>query len=157
MTHSSQISEETQVSSAKTPRQIWERAIRHQVTRDIDGWANSFAVDGAMELPFTPEGLPRRLAGRAVIRDTLGPFWERATKMDRKIIGHEHVVVHETHDPEVAVIEFDALGEAAGKPFRVSYVHVVHAREGRIVLLRDYFDTAVLNARIKADAAPGAT
>jgi ketosteroid isomerase-like protein len=132
---------------------VWEHAVSHQGTRDIDGWVNSFAPDGVMEWPFTPEGVPRRAEGREAIRGAVGPVWERAKKTGRNILGHDSIVVHETQDAEVIFVEFDVYGEAAGKPFRQSLLYMLRARAGRIVLLRDYVDTARLNALVRATGA----
>src|SRR4051812_3003626 len=111
---------DAEISDRRTPREVWEHAVSHQRTRDIDGWVNSFATDGVMEFPFPPEGVPRRAEGREGIRAALGPVWERAKTTNRKILGHDHIVVHETQDPEVIFVDFDVYGEAAGKPFRQS-------------------------------------
>ncbi|HWL88375.1 MAG TPA: nuclear transport factor 2 family protein [Polyangiaceae bacterium] len=157
MSDSNQVPRAAEISTVKTPREVWEHAVSHQRTRDIDGWVDSFAVDGVIEWPFTPLGFPRRAEGREAIRASVGPIWERAKEMNRKIMGHDRVVVHETSDPEVVVVEFDVVGEIAGKPFRQSLVYVVRARAGRIVLLRDYLDSAALNELLQTRPAAART
>ena len=144
---------DAEISTQKTPREVWEHAVSHQRTRDIDGWVNTFAADGVMEWPFTPEGVPRRAEGREGIRATVGPVWERAKKNSRNIFGHDHIVVHETRDSEVIFVEFDLYGEAAGKPFRQSLLYMLRVRAGHIALLRDYVDTAALNALFRTASA----
>ena len=146
----------TEVVAAKVPgerpppraenlRAVWEHLISHQATRDIDGWVNCFALDGVMEFPFRLKGVPARLEGRQAIRAGLGPTWERAKKSNRRILGHENVVFHQTTDPEVAIIEFDIVGENARGPFRQAVVYLLRARAGSVLLLRDFLDTAALN------------
>ena len=153
MSDSAIVSKGTEISAGNTPREIWEHAVSHQCTRDVDGWANSFAVDAVLEWPFRPEGFPARVEGREAIRAMVGPVWERAKKVGRKILGHDRVTVHETTDPEVAVFEFDVYGESAGKPFRQSLLYVLRVRDGQIVLLRDYVDSAGLNGLLREAAA----
>ena len=130
---------------AEKLREIWEHLVSHQVTRDLDGWVDSFAADGVMEFPFRLKGVPPRLEGQHAIRATLGPVWERAKKTNRRITGHERVVFHETTDPEVAIVEFDIVGETARGPFRQAVVYLLRARGGRVLLLREFVDTAALN------------
>ncbi len=127
-------------------REVWEHLVSHQVTRDIDGWLDCFAVDGVMEWPFPLKGVPPRLEGRDAIRATVGPVWERARQANRRITGHERVVFHQTTDPEVAIVEFDMLGESVRGPFRQPMVYLLRVRDGRVVLLRELVDTAALSA-----------
>jgi len=130
---------------AEKLREVWEHLVSHQVTRDIDGWVGSFAVDGVMEWPFRLKDVPPRLEGRQAIRAALEPVWERAKKSKRRISGHERVVFHETTDPEVAIVEFDMVGESARGPFRQAMVYLLRARNGRVLLLREFVDTAALS------------
>src|SRR6478736_2253154 len=91
--------------TAATLREVWEHLVSHQVTRDIDGWVSSFAADGVMEWPFPIKGVPPRLEGPEAIRAALAPVWQRARQVNRRIVGHDHVVFHETTDPEVLIVE----------------------------------------------------
>jgi ketosteroid isomerase-like protein len=125
--------------------EIWEHLVSHQVTRDIDGWLDCFAVDGVMEWPFALKGVPPRLEGRQAIRAALEPVWERAKKSNRRISGHERVTFHQTTDPEIAIVEFDIIGESARGPFRQSVVYLLQVRSGRVRLLREFVDTVALN------------
>jgi ketosteroid isomerase-like protein len=40
--------------------------------------------------------------------------------------------------------------DGAGSAYRLSYVHVVRVRDGRIALLRDYIDARAIAERIAA-------
>lgn len=137
---------------AETLRDVWEHLVSHQVTRDIDGWIDCFAVDGVMEWPFRLKDVPARLAGREAIRAAVGPVWERAQKANRRITGHEHVVFHQTTDPEVAIVEFDMIGETVRGPFRQAMVYLFQVRDGRVVLLREFVDTAALTELFQVGA-----
>jgi hypothetical protein len=136
----------------ETLRDVWEHLVSHQVTRDIDGWIDCFAVDGVMEWPFRLKGVPARLAGREAIRAAVEPVWERARTANRRITGHEHVVFHQTTDPEVAIVEFDMIGETVRGPFRQAMVYLLHVRDGRVVLLREFVDTAALTELFQVGA-----
>ena len=58
------------------------------------------------------------------------------------IQGFPTQVVHQSTNPDVAVVEFDAEGVvvATGKPYRFSYIAVITVRNGEIVSYRDYWN-----------------
>ncbi|WP_051114068.1 nuclear transport factor 2 family protein [Actinopolymorpha alba] len=87
--------------------------------RDLAAFAELFAEDGVHELPFAPPGIPRRLQGRDNIRAHLAAASETPLKHQR----FEDVAIHETADPEVIIVEYDAVGEVitSGRPYRLSY------------------------------------
>jgi len=70
---------------AEKLREVWAHLVSHQLTRDLDGWVDSFAVDGVMEWPFRLKGVPPRLVGQQAIRAALGPVWERAKQSNRRV------------------------------------------------------------------------
>ena len=51
--------------------------------------------------------------------------------------GHERVAFHETTDPEVAIVEFDIVGETVRGTIRQAVVYLPRARSGDALLLRD--------------------
>jgi uncharacterized protein len=139
-------------ASPKTPREIWEQIAAHQQTRDIDAYLACFADDAVLEWPFTPPGFPRRLEGREAIRSHVGPVWERAKQTNRQITGHEHLQIHETAGRDVVIIEFDLVGKSAAGPWRQPMMYLLKVRDGRIVLLKEYVDTAGLSRLFQATA-----
>ena len=136
----------------ETLREVWEHLVSHQPARDLDGWLGCFAEDGVMEWPFKLKGVPQRLEGKAEMRAALEPVWQRAKQTNRRITGHERVVFHQTLDPEVAIVEFDLVGDSAQGAFRQSVVYLLRARDGRVVLLREFMDTAALNELFRVGA-----
>jgi len=135
---------------SQSTRQVWERLVSHQVTRDIGAWLDCFTADAVMEWPFRLNGVPARLEGREAIRAAVEPVWEGAKKANRRITGHERVVFHQTTDPEVAIVEFDIVGETPRGPFRQPVVYVLRIRGSRVLLLRELVDTAALNELFRA-------
>src|SRR5262245_37924737 len=92
-----------------TPRQVLERA--HALVRAYDlGYADCCAEDGVLVLPFAPPPFPKRVEGREAIRRLLAPQYEAARAAGRHILDYRDVGLHETLDPEVIVIEFEAVG-----------------------------------------------
>lgn len=113
------------------------RALQLLLDKDMAGFAGLWAEDGVMEFPFAPTGYPARLEGRAAIEDYLRDY----PKM-LDIQGFPVQVVHQSTNPDVAVVEFDAEGVvvATGKPYRFSYIAVITVRDGEIVSYRDYWN-----------------
>lgn len=144
--------------STATPRAVWERAQACIHVRDVDGYAGLFAPDGVQSLPFAIPGMPTEIRGPDEIRARIGPALRDAVAAGRRNIGNDNVVVHETADPEVIVVEFDLLGEdGRGGAYRLPYIHVLRVRDGRIVSLRDYIDTLAMTRVIGAATTSGPT
>ena len=118
-----------------SPRQVVERIHRLVAEGNVEGQAELFAADGVLEWPFAPDGVPRRLEGREAIRATFAPLGRRMRAAGRRPGAVANVVVHETRDPEVVVVEL-ALG-GGGDP--LPYVQVFRVRDGQILEFRDYF------------------
>ncbi|MDX8032918.1 nuclear transport factor 2 family protein [Lentzea sp. BCCO 10_0856] len=113
------------------------KALQLLLDKDMIGFAGLWAEDGVMEFPFAPPGYPTRLEGRAAIEDYLRDY----PKM-LDIQSFPKQVVHQSVDPDVAVVEFDAEGVVVptGKPYRFSYIAVITVRNGEIISYRDYWN-----------------
>lgn len=107
---------------------LWEQALRYVRERHVDGVTGMFVLDGVVELPFPLPGMPRAAEEREELRRVLAPVW-RAQKDARRRIDRGDAVPT-IPDPELLVLEFELHGvEASGAPYRLSYVHVVTARD----------------------------
>jgi ketosteroid isomerase-like protein len=126
--------------AAPSPRQIVERQLHAIATRDWSAMAALYADDAVVQLPFNRPA-PLRIEGRRQLERRN----ELAVDMPLELTP-EHLVIHETSDPEVVVAEFDYLGRVTttGRTFRVSNILVVRVRDGQIVESRDYHDHAAL-------------
>lgn len=124
---------------AASPRQVFEHVQHLILDGQIEPYADLFAADGTLELPFAAPGIPRRIEGRESIR----AFFRAAAARVQSPLQWEFrsVVVHETADPEVIVTEFDVHGRDpwTGEPSQFSNLQVMAVRHGEIVSLRDYW------------------
>jgi ketosteroid isomerase-like protein len=111
-------------------------------------YAAMLAEDVIGEVPFARPGEQRRFEGRAQFGG-----WARALSGRVRFTDVRDVVVHETADPEVAVVEYTVEGERGdgGVKAAVSLVLVVRVHDGRVVLWREYQDPAAM-AVLAADA-----
>jgi ketosteroid isomerase-like protein len=128
-----------QPASNASPREVFERVLRAILDVQMDVYADLFATDGTLELPFAPPGIPRRIEGREAIRAFIRAGAERLRGAPPQW-QFRSVVVHETIDPEVIVTEFDVQGVAAGGPYQFANLQVMTVRRGEIVSLRDYWN-----------------
>ncbi len=131
---------------ATSSREVVERVLRAGREQDIDTFVASMAPDGYIEWPFRPAGVPGRVRGHEEIRRHLT---ETAGTL---ITVHEHraVVTHETTDPEVVVVEYEAVGAvvATAAPFTQTVIAVFRVRNGQIVSYRDYINPLPLMAAL---------
>jgi ketosteroid isomerase-like protein len=134
-----------------TPKEVFGRARACVLSFDADGYADLFAETGVLEIPFAPsEMMPRRLEGREEIRRAIGLGMGRARDAGRRMLDYHNIVMHQSIDPEVLIVEFEAEGQnAAGEVYRLPYIHVLRVRDGEIVSLRDYFGAASVNLALK--------
>ncbi len=126
------------------PREVFERQMHTIQNLDTDGQADLFAVDGVMEFPLALEGFPHRLEGREEIRRVIGAAVQPLKQAKHRILAYRSLVVHETTDPEVIIVEFTVEGEIGGRSFQAPYIQVFRIRNGEIVSMRDYFSGDVL-------------
>lgn len=113
-----------------------------------DNMLDLFADDVVFEFPFAPEGLPRRLDGRAALAAhlvKLGP-----------LISFDGFSLKSVYVSDAAVtLEFSCSGQGqkTGQPYNQDYVSVVTLSKGLITHYRDYWNPLiVLSALGGADA-----
>lgn len=104
-----------------------------------DNLLGLFAEDVVFEFPYAPDGLPRRLDGRAALAAhfaRLGPL----IRFGPMLLGHVHAA------GDTVIIEFSCtgVGVATGAPYDQVYISVVTLRQGRITHYRDYWNPLVV-------------
>lgn len=119
-----------------TSRVIVEEMLRAGREMDIEAFTGLMAPDGYIEWPYRPPGVPARLQGRAEIRR----FLTEAAKGFIRFDEYRNVGVHETTDPEVVIVEYEAHGAviATRAPFQQTVIAVFRVRNGQILSYRDY-------------------
>jgi ketosteroid isomerase-like protein len=101
-------------------------------------YADDTVVTHPLQLPR-----PTRLEGRDAVR----AHFAQAANLPVTLQAR-NVVIHETVDPEVVVVEYDYLGRVAttGLAFQIGNVLVMRIRDGQIVASRDYANHAAFAA-----------
>jgi ketosteroid isomerase-like protein len=136
------VSSTEEASAPATPRKVVEQMLEYGRTSNLAGVLDLMAPDGDIEWPYTPAGGPIRLRGRAEI----GDYLTKAARSPIKWQEFRDVVVYETVDPDVIIVEYEAHGilTTTNGPFRQSIIAVFRVRDGHIVLYRDYLNPMAL-------------
>jgi hypothetical protein len=121
-----------------TPRELFEQAQQTFLKKDLNAFADMFAEDGIHELPFAPPGVPKHLRGRENIRGYLTAI----TATPLELNEFRDLTIYDTTDPEIIIIEYEAAGTvvATNLPYTSRYIQILQARNGAILLWRDYWN-----------------
>ncbi|MEV1245923.1 nuclear transport factor 2 family protein [Nonomuraea sp. NPDC050022] len=132
-------------------REVAERVLETSLSADMEGFVELMAPDGVIEWPYRPEGVPETLDGRDEIRAFMATGG-RLIEFER----HVDVVIHETADPEVVIVEYTVHGHVAatGAPFTQRVIAVIRVRDGLVVHYRDYINPLPLMAVMGSSVAP---
>ncbi|GAN81519.1 nuclear transport factor 2 family protein [Acidocella aminolytica] len=98
-----------------------------------------FADDIVFEFPYAPEGVPRRLSGKAGLFNHL-------TRIS-PLLEFGEMTLHRVHPSgETFVIEFscNGRGRRTGVPYDQRYISVIALSDRRIVRYVDYWNPLVL-------------
>jgi uncharacterized protein len=125
-----------------TPTDVLARRRHLILSRDADGFADLFAPDGVIEVPFAPPGAPSRLAGREAIRE----YSRHVAGSLLRVDDFEVAELYQTQDPEVVIVEMSAKGTVTttGQPFAATSIQIFRIRDGQIVLFRDFANPGIL-------------
>jgi uncharacterized protein len=136
-----------------TPREVFKRA--HKCLRSYDiSYADCFAEQAVLVMPFAPPGMPRRIEGRDAIRNLLEPRYRASRESGRRIIEYRDLRVHDTADPEVIIAEFEAIvAQGDEAQYELPFILVIRVRDGEIVEQRDYFDSLAAAEQMRVLAA----
>jgi len=108
---------------------------QQQLDGQLDQLAALYAEQTDVRHPFAPLGdTPLRTRGDLRRHFASGPA--RTEGAER--FEPAGMLIHETADPEVVVVEFSYVGSANGRPFSLPCIFVVRVRDGEIVESRDY-------------------
>lgn len=128
-----------------TPREVFLRLVHGVADRNYDALPDLYAERTDVRHPMWPGSPP--LTSRDDLRRH---FAAGAAAVSPVRFRPDHIVVHETQDPEVIVAEFQYRGTvtATGEDYAVPCVFVMRVRDGQIVESRDYIDH-LTSARVR--------
>src|SRR4028119_1192724 len=98
------------MSTNSSAVELFRNSLDTFLAKDIKGWSLLCADDVVAEFPFAPEGSPRRLEGRAALYNYLRNY---PSVINLRSIPH--LRLYSTDDPNVAIAEWSASGQALTK------------------------------------------
>lgn len=107
------------------------------------------AEDAVIENPFAPPGRPARIEGR----DTYIAYAEpRRADFPVRFDDVRVTALHETADPGTIVVEYVMSGTVTttGHKSEAAFIGVLRARDGKIVLWREYQNVPAIAAALAA-------
>jgi ketosteroid isomerase-like protein len=121
-----------------TARQTVEKVLHAGREMNVEALLSLMAPDCWIEWPFRPAGVPGKLQGRDEIR----AFLTGSAQGFVRFTEHRDVVIHETTDPEVVIVEYEALGTVlrTGAPYRQTVIAVLRVRDDLVLSYRDYLN-----------------
>jgi ketosteroid isomerase-like protein len=122
--------------SEPSPRAVFARLREYLLAPDPGDLADLWAEDVVVETPFSPGG-PQRIRGRA---ELLALARAGRAALPVRFEEVRDVVVHETADPEVIVVEYEIAGTvtATNRPAAAGFIGVLRVRNGQVVHWREY-------------------
>jgi uncharacterized protein len=129
--------------SSATPADVLTRRRHLILNGDADGFADLFAPDAVIEMPFAGlPGMPVRLEGREAIRENA----RRVMALPLRLEDSEVAELYQTQDPEVVIAEMRTKGTVTttGRSFTATSIQILRIRQGHIVLFRDFADPRAL-------------
>ena len=122
-----------------TPADVLARRRQLILNGDADGFADLFAPDAVIEVPFAGlPGMPARLEGRETIREHA----RHLLALPLRLESFEVAELYQAQDLEVVVVEMRARATIAttSQSFTAMSIQVLRIRDGQIVLFRDFAD-----------------
>lgn len=138
------------------PREVFEHMQREWLAADGDQFGDLLADDVVIEMPFAPPGRPSRFVGSERFLAFAAP--QRA---DFPVRFEEvrSVVIHDTADPQVIVVEYELAGTVTttGRQVAAPFIGVLRVRDGKIAHWREYQNVPAIAAALQPSAAAGTT
>jgi ketosteroid isomerase-like protein len=129
------------------PRAVFEHMQRRWLEPGGGLEPDLLADDAVIEMPFAPAGRPSRFVGRDSFLEFAGP--ERAA-FPVRLEEVRNIVVHDTADPDVIVVEYELAGVVSTTGHRASapFIGVLRVRDGKVAGWREYQDSAAIAAAL---------
>jgi ketosteroid isomerase-like protein len=132
-----------------TPEEFFDR-MKQQWLGPLGPLADDhLAEDVVIEFPFAAPGRPSRIEGRAEFAAFANP--ERAA-LPIQVEGAELRAAHRTTAPDTFIIEYalTATHGVSGRRATANFIAVLTMRDDKIVLWREYQDTAAMGRALAA-------
>ena len=108
--------------------------------KDMEKFAAVWADDGVQDMPYSPEGHPKRVVGKKELLQLYSGWPENSGDADFT----SQIIFYPMQDPETVFVEFkgDVQIIPTGRQYKQAYGGLFHVVNGKIRLFREYFDPA---------------
>lgn len=116
---------------------IMKEALGDRIDQSAASFIDLMSDDFVMEFPYARPGMKPRIEGKPAVIAYLLTVGQGVS-----VDTISNVVVHETGDPEIVIVEFEAHGRAlkVGEAYEQRYISVIRARGGRMIHYKDYWN-----------------
>ena len=116
---------------------VLQDALGARIEPPASNFIEMMSEDFVMEFPYARPGMQLRIEGREAV---LAYLMTVAGSVSVDTI--DNVIVHETADPEVVIVEFEAHGRAVkvDEPYYQRYISVIRTHGGRMIHYKDYWN-----------------
>ena len=107
-------------------------------TKDMDAFAGVWAEDAVQDMPYSPEGFPKRVSGKKNILDHYAGWPENSGSADFT----SELIYYPMKNPEMIFVEFkgDVDIIPTGRKYLQTYGGLFYVEDGKIKLFREYYD-----------------
>ena len=122
-------------------RQKTQQAVRNLLTsleeKDMEKFASVWAEDAVQDMPYAPEGFPKRVNGKDNLIKHYAAWPENSSDADFT----SQLVFYPMQDPEMVFAEFkgDVDIIPTGRKYEQHYGGLFHVKNGKIKFFREYF------------------
>ncbi len=108
--------------------------------KDMDKFASVWANDAVQDMPYSPQGHPKRVVGKENLVSLYAGWPENSGQADFT----SQLVFYPMQDPETIFAEFKGDVEIVptGRQYKQTYGGLFHVVDGKIKLFREYYDPA---------------
>lgn len=108
--------------------------------KDMAAFAEVWADDGVQDMPFSPEGFPKRVEGK----ENIIAHYAAWPEISGDAAFTDDLVFYPMADAEWVFAEYRGRVEilTTGRVYEQRYGGLFHVRDGKIVLFREYYDPA---------------
>lgn len=116
---------------------VMRDALGDRIDPAAETFVDMMSEDFVMEFPFARPGMQTRIEGKPAVLTYLMTVIQGV-----RVDSVSDVVVHDTADPDVVIVEFEGHGRAlkTDEPYDQRYISVIRTRDGRIVHYKDYWN-----------------
>ncbi|WP_255414065.1 nuclear transport factor 2 family protein [Pleurocapsa sp. CCALA 161] len=109
--------------------------------KDMDKFASVWAEDAVQDMPFSPEGFPKRVEGKANLIKHYAAWPETSGKAN----FIDELVFYPMQDATMVFAEWRGNVEiiTTGRNYNQRYGGLFHVVDGKIELFREYYDPIV--------------